>query len=755
MRIHSLSELKSSISKSILISFIVIFSLASLIEVFIYRMLLVKQESLSAQQISSINNLYQASLSQKLAIIASSSSFLDYINSGVLTRQQLLPDFIATISSLKDSSVVGMQVYDLNRQQLIGYGDKSGTYVTLKLCYLNNRLDSSNGDCKFQWTLYFSKNIFINELMNTNPTVTTCMSCKSLDIFDSDTFGTFNISKKSHLYVKLKLRDEYKNTGVYALQLIFILTLVSFMFWNRYKVRSIITYFIERPLGNLANRLSFNNNFEINTNVYNIKELNYLAEQIDKWKRSLEELERQKRNIEIANAAIQVAHDIRSPIATLNMITMDLTNIAESKRSLLRNASNRINDIANNLLLQYKNNDGDISDKNAYSTVESEHIASLLDSIISEKRALYKNSFIHIELNIDKCAHDIFCQLEKVNFDRMMSNIINNSVEAITSDGIITVSLKKDINTFRIEIKDNGRGINEDILNKLLIGEFVIKYNGFGLGLKHAITSIKSWGGEYKIESQVNVGTNFIICLPLCKPSDWFAETLMLLDNSTIVILDDDNFIHEIWEKRFAHISRRKCTLSIHHFYTSEELVTFQEVTTDVPIIYLIDYELINDAQNGFELIQSLSINKYAYLVTNRYDDLSIRSSAMQQKIKIIPKYFAEHIKINLIYSQPNLIYIDDNEQLTDAWRSRSEIIGREIATFNSIDIFLRFAYYFCKNVAIYIDSDLGSVIKGENFAKQLYEDGFTEIYLTTGYPKSRFNECFWVKDIVGKIPPF
>jgi signal transduction histidine kinase len=50
----------------------------------------------------------------------------------------------------------------------------------------------------------------------------------------------------------------------------------------------------------------------------------------------------------------QVAHDIRSPLAALNTCLQLLPYVPEKQRVLMRNAADRINDIANNLLQQYK-----------------------------------------------------------------------------------------------------------------------------------------------------------------------------------------------------------------------------------------------------------------------------------------------------------------------------------------------------------------------------------------------------------------
>jgi NDP-sugar pyrophosphorylase family protein len=48
----------------------------------------------------------------------------------------------------------------------------------------------------------------------------------------------------------------------------------------------------------------------------------------------------------------------------------------------------------------------------------------------------------------------------------------------------------------------------------------------------------------------------------------------------------------------------------------------------------------------------------------------------------------------------------------------------------------------------------LGEGQKGEDFAKELFQEGFNEIYLATGYPASYFEDLVGIKKVVSKDPP-
>ena len=45
--------------------------------------------------------------------------------------------------------------------------------------------------------------------------------------------------------------------------------------------------------------------------------------------------------------------------------------------------------------------------------------------------------------------------------------------------------------------------------------------------------------------------------------------------------------------------------------------------------------------------------------------------------------------------------------------------------------------------------------MRGEDYAKEIFDQGFKVIYLVTGYPTSQFGVLPWIKSIVDKTPPF
>lgn len=231
------------------------------------------------------------------------------------------------------------------------------------------------------------------------------------------------------------------------------------------------------------------------------------------------ELLQQKRATERAafHLAAQVSHDIRSPLAVLNIALKKSTELSEEKRTVIHDAICRIGEIANNLLLQYKMGQENGA-KNA-TAAKPELIVTIIDSLVAEKRVQFAEKPINLQLEINENTRDCQVKLEVALFKRVLSNLINNAVEALEQKSgakEVQVMVEKIANMIQIKIADNGKGIAENLLPKIREGGISVgKKDGCGLGISEAAHCIEQWSGNYDIQSVVDVGTVFTIKLPL------------------------------------------------------------------------------------------------------------------------------------------------------------------------------------------------------------------------------------------------
>lgn len=215
------------------------------------------------------------------------------------------------------------------------------------------------------------------------------------------------------------------------------------------------------------------------------------------------------------NLATQVSHDIRSPLATLNIVLRNLPELAEEKRALLQNVACSIRDIANNLLSQYKKTTA-IKPHPHQNNAQPELIATLVSALIAEKRLQFAEKDFSWQVDIPPKVRDCVVNVDAPLFKRLLSNLINNAVEALGPRGEVKIVLEKIENAVVLKIIDNGKGIPADLLPKIREGGISFgKEQGFGLGISHAICCIKQWNGNYDMQSTVGKGTIFIIKLPI------------------------------------------------------------------------------------------------------------------------------------------------------------------------------------------------------------------------------------------------
>jgi signal transduction histidine kinase len=525
-------------------------------------------------------------------------------------------------------------------------------------------------------------------------------------------------------------------------------------------------------------------------NKLNIEELNTIKLDLE----NLTTLKaREQAVLQIQNNSAQVAHDIKSPLAALAIASSDLSKLDEDHRVLIRTAVNRIQDIANDLANQ---------NKQVKKVKEDIYLlSSLVNNIISEKRTQFstKKDLI-LELNIGTAAYGLFAKIQPKEFKRLLSNIINNAAEAVETKAIITVTVDTVSESIFIKIQDNGKGIPKHIIPQLMTkGVSHGKKGGQGLGLYHALQNIKSWGGSLKITSEESSGTCVTITLPMQASPSWFVPQINIEQTKQtlpmIVILDDDDSIHKIWDNRFK--ANHFPIENIIHFKNPNDVIRYVNKTeniTSMNYIYLFDYELLGCSLNGIDVIRELGIAKQAILVTSHYEEEAIRNSCLELGLKLLPKNLAGFVPICIRSVEPQIrrtvvkddvvtqtkpeegieqfptaeqrnrgtedpnidaILIDDDYLVHTSWKIIAKKCGKNINCYADPEDFMVDSNNIDKLTPLYIDSNLGIDVKGEIIAKEIHNKGFKRIYLATGSSPEEFPSMPWIEKIVSKNAPF
>jgi two-component system nitrogen regulation sensor histidine kinase NtrY len=139
-----------------------------------------------------------------------------------------------------------------------------------------------------------------------------------------------------------------------------------------------------------------------------------------------------------------------------------------------------------------------------------------MPTVIDEVVNLYKG-YKGVEINVSIPEENPPVELDGEQFKRVMKNIFDNAIDAISHEGRIDVKLQFDVpsNRVYIDIADNGPGIRDEDKEKLFLPYFSTKKHGTGLGLAIADRIIAEHRGNIRIRDNEPKGTVFTIAIPI------------------------------------------------------------------------------------------------------------------------------------------------------------------------------------------------------------------------------------------------
>ncbi|MEW6213763.1 MAG: ATP-binding protein [Nitrospirota bacterium] len=143
---------------------------------------------------------------------------------------------------------------------------------------------------------------------------------------------------------------------------------------------------------------------------------------------------------------------------------------------------------------------------------------TLITSIIDEVVNLYKD-IKGVEINVSVPGKSPQVELDGEQFKRVMINIFDNAIKAISNKGKVDVRLRFDqpSNRVYIDIADNGPGIGDEDKERLFLPHFSTRKDGTGLGLAIANRIIEEHRGCIKVRDNEPKGTVFTIEIPISE----------------------------------------------------------------------------------------------------------------------------------------------------------------------------------------------------------------------------------------------
>lgn len=240
---------------------------------------------------------------------------------------------------------------------------------------------------------------------------------------------------------------------------------------------------------------------------------------------------RQKKLTEMKNDFINnMTHEFKTPISTISLAAQMLNDGAVLKSpAMLSHISTVINDETKRLRFQ-------VEKVLQMSMFERQKATLRLQDV--DANVLIANITSTFKLKVEKYggkidavldAEDSTVNVDEMHFTNVIFNLLDNAVKYRREEEPLrlTVSTRNvsshGAERIAITIQDNGIGMKREDLKKIFEKFYRVStgnrhdVKGFGLGLAYVKKMVGELGGEISVDSELNVGTKFIITLPITK----------------------------------------------------------------------------------------------------------------------------------------------------------------------------------------------------------------------------------------------
>jgi signal transduction histidine kinase len=220
--------------------------------------------------------------------------------------------------------------------------------------------------------------------------------------------------------------------------------------------------------------------------------------------------------------ARRINHDLRAPVSVLSWTIAKLRGkkLTEEEKlekiDQLSKTADRMFGLINELVSTYNSEE---SSNSAETTQEICNVKQVLLESVKMQQALAEER--RGTVNCTASVEDCLVQANALQLSRVVDNIIRNAFLHNDQPVEVVVSLSSHERTAQIRIKDNGKGIAAEHLDKIFKPGYRVDKtidanasDGQGLGLDIVNSFVENMKGSVSVESTIGEGTTFIITLP-------------------------------------------------------------------------------------------------------------------------------------------------------------------------------------------------------------------------------------------------
>ena len=326
-------------------------------------------------------------------------------------------------------------------------------------------------------------------------------------------YGTKNMINGQEYYIYVQKdtsgqKSAIANSAILILGCVFLTGSIVFL---------VIADIIVKPLTRLTNAIK-----ELSNGNYNVRVDNVGQDEISKLNQGFNQMARQlaKQDETRQKFISDISHEFQTPLTSIQGFANILKEEDLPKEQRVKYAniilynSKRLSSLAKNMLqLTLLDREEIELELTNYSLVEQ------MNRVIStqENQAMGKN----IEIVFEMPKKEIFIEGDEQRLEQVWTNIISNAIKYTNEGGLITITMKKNSKDIEISIEDTGIGMSKEVVSHIFERFYRedkarnVEGNGLGLAIVKSIVDLHH--GKIDILSQVDVGTNFIVRLPIEK----------------------------------------------------------------------------------------------------------------------------------------------------------------------------------------------------------------------------------------------
>jgi signal transduction histidine kinase len=230
----------------------------------------------------------------------------------------------------------------------------------------------------------------------------------------------------------------------------------------------------------------------------------------------------EQKEIEAWHNVIRIlAHEMLNSFTPVSSLASTIKSLTESDEGHKLNAEDLdeedIHDINVAATTIKRRSDGLLDFVNDYRTISNVPVP--IRQPVNVKQFLTEIQFLmspgakeaQVELKLLPVPANAIIEIDVKLIEQVMINLINNSIHALQgiSHPLISLGCIVEPNKTLVFVSDNGKGIEEKILNQIFIPFYTTKKNGSGIGLSLSKNILKKHGGNLLVSSEVGVKTTF------------------------------------------------------------------------------------------------------------------------------------------------------------------------------------------------------------------------------------------------------